>query len=289
MAPVTIRVAAARDAAPVAGLLVAQLRGLGLDADEAATRELVDMLAERPRRARFVVAECDGRLIGVAALVFSTPIEFGAPAVWLEELYIEPAWRGQSIGTRLLAAAERVAADAGAVAVDLEVDDHHPRAQSLYERAGYTPLPRRHWVKRLIPARTTPPLPTHMTGGCFCGAVRYALDAAPARVSYCHCRMCRRISGAPLVAWATYPSSAVQWSGAPRATLASSPPVRRTFCAHCGTPLTFERLAATQTIDVTVGSMDDPAAVAPADHIWTADQLPWLELHDDLPRHRADP
>jgi hypothetical protein len=29
-----------------------------------------------------------------------------------------------------------------------------------------------------------------MTGGCQCGAVRYALYSAPTEPSICHCRMC---------------------------------------------------------------------------------------------------
>jgi|GEM_PF-3265753 len=43
---------------------------------------------------------------------------------------------------------------------------------------------------------------------------------------------------------------------------------------------------AADVIDVTLGSLDDPARVSPAFHIWTERQLPWLHLADVLPRHR---
>ena len=39
------------------------------------------------------------------------------------------------------------------------------------------------------------------TGGCQCGAVRYALLALPLEVSVCHCRMCQKASGGPIMAF----------------------------------------------------------------------------------------
>ena len=34
-----------------------------------------------------------------------------------------------------------------------------------------------------------------LTGGCQCGAVRYALLAAPSEPHLCHCRMCQKAFG----------------------------------------------------------------------------------------------
>lgn len=46
-------------------------------------------------------------------------------------------------------------------------------------------------------------------GGCLCGAVRYRITGEPKSVGYCHCRMCQRAAGAPVVAWATVPADAL--------------------------------------------------------------------------------
>lgn len=44
------------------------------------------------------------------------------------------------------------------------------------------------------------------TGGCQCGAVRYALYAAP-EGSVCHCRMCQKAVGGPFAALAKFAKS----------------------------------------------------------------------------------
>ena len=122
-------------------------------------------------------------------------------------------------------------------------------------------------------------------GGCLCGAVRYRLDGPPLHADYCHCRMCQRAAGAPVVAWGTWPAERLTWlAGEPR-TFASSAKGRRSFCPNCGTPLTFADDLV--TVDVTLASLDDPAAFAPEYHIWTMSRVPWLDIRDDLPRYNG--
>jgi hypothetical protein len=57
----------------------------------------------------------------------------------------------------------------------------------------------------------------------------------------------------------------------------------RTFCEHCGTPLTFMTGPKAREIDVTVCSFDNPDMVSPADHTWIEDRLPWIRMADGLP------
>jgi hypothetical protein len=123
-------------------------------------------------------------------------------------------------------------------------------------------------------------------GGCLCGAVRYRAEGAPLVAGYCHCRMCQRAAGAPVVAWGIWPAGSFAWlSGAP-ARYASSARGERVFCPVCGTLLAFLEA---ETVDVTLASLDEPAAVAPREHIWTASRLPWFELADALPRYEGWP
>jgi len=284
-----VRPAAEADAEAVTALVVAQLREHGVETPEANIARMVRSLLVHPERGRLLVVLEQGRAVGIAALSFMWPLEHGDKSAWLEELYVEPGARGRGTGTQLLRAALRVAAEAGAVAVDLEVDVEHQRVAGLYAREGFQPLPRARWVRALERAERPPsPELPEITGGCYCGAIRYRVAATTRDVSHCHCTICRRTTGAPFVTWATFPVTALVFTAGTPAELRATPRAVRQLCAACGTALTFRETARPHSVDVTVGSMDRPDAVVPAAHIWTASQLAWLHLADDLPRHAGE-
>jgi len=114
-----------------------------------------------------------------------------------------------------------------------------------------------------------------LTGGCQCGAVRYALFAQPARTGICHCRMCQKAVGGPFFAWAAVNDTDIAWTRGGPAQFASSSAADRGFCARCGTPLTFRYAKRPDHIDVSLGSLDNPAAVTPALVMGTESRLGW--------------
>ncbi len=121
-------------------------------------------------------------------------------------------------------------------------------------------------------------------GGCLCGSLRYeARDLIDA--GYCHCRLCQRSSGAPVLAWATFPSALFAYTVGEPATHASSQSGRREFCARCGTQILFRDIDAPTRVDVNIASLDDPVAIEPMYHIWIGSQIPWFRIVDDLPRY----
>jgi hypothetical protein len=121
-------------------------------------------------------------------------------------------------------------------------------------------------------------------GGCLCGAIRYRAEGVGSNATLCHCATCRRAAGAPIVAWVTFPLARFAFTRGEPGRFRSSEQVERTFCTHCGTPLTYAHEAAPDDIDVTTVSLDDPAEFPPRDHTWTSDALPWLHDLDALPR-----
>jgi hypothetical protein len=125
------------------------------------------------------------------------------------------------------------------------------------------------------------------TGGCLCGAVRYAANELKG-AGYCHCRMCQRASGAPVVAWCGAPLSAFTWTKGEPKEYRSSAKAFRTFCADCGTQLGIRDADAPVEMDINIATLDRPEKVAPRYHIYTASQMPWLHLDDGLPRYSGE-
>ena len=107
-----------------------------------------------------------------------------------------------------------------------------------------------------------------ITGGCQCGAVRYALHAVPTDPHICHCRMCQKAFGSFFAPLAGVPLDKFELTRGALATFRSSDPTERGFCRDCGTPLTFryvdrQRICRLDRLARRTG--EDPAA-----HISTA-------------------
>lgn len=100
----------------------------------------------------------------------------------------------------------------------------------------------------------------HLTGGCQCGAVRYALFAQPNNASICHCRMCQKASGNLFGAFGGVKWAEFAWTRGLPKSFNSSQVIARDFCADCGTPLTFRSLDKDR-VSVTLGSLDRPELV----------------------------
>ena len=125
----------------------------------------------------------------------------------------------------------------------------------------------------------------NLTGGCYCGAVRYEAQGPATECTMCHCRDCQRVSGAPALAWFTVPTSRLRYTQGAPVEFSSSERVWRGFCGQCGTTLTWRHEDIPDLIDVTTCSLDDPELTPPRDHTFASSQVRWLHLCDELPRY----
>ncbi|MDB5359516.1 MAG: hypothetical protein JWO51_813 [Rhodospirillales bacterium] len=123
------------------------------------------------------------------------------------------------------------------------------------------------------------------TGGCLCGAVRFAITSEP-RVHYCHCGMCRRATGSAFAVFAWLPRPALHWLGAIPRTYRSSPIASRGFCGNCGAAITLD-YDGSDEIALHVGCFDAPGRLAPAYHYGVEGRLGWVDIARHLPASRT--
>jgi hypothetical protein len=122
-----------------------------------------------------------------------------------------------------------------------------------------------------------------LDGGCLCGAVRYRVTEAPYHATICHCSLCRKASGAPVVTWfAVKRRGFAILTGVP-SRFRSSDHGTRQFCGRCGTPLIFESTRYPEEIDVTTASLHDAEQVPPQSQIYTNSSLTWSPAMMALP------
>jgi diamine N-acetyltransferase len=98
---------------------------------------------------RIVVAERMGHLIGFAQLTLGAThpdVPGGAAQAELLRLYVQEPFTGRHVGSRLLAEAERLAAQAGAALLWLTPWVHNHRALVFYQRRGYADHGHTHFV-----------------------------------------------------------------------------------------------------------------------------------------------
>ncbi len=132
-----------------------------------------------------------------------------------------------------------------------------------------------------------------LTGGCNCGAVRYALAAPPLAVVACHCTSCRRQSGATFSVNLVVLADSMSLTGQPASwndpDTESGQPLAREFCGTCGSPIRSVPASSPGVFAVKAGTLDHPDGFAPQMHIWACSRIDWVEVPAALPSFPKGP
>lgn len=126
-----------------------------------------------------------------------------------------------------------------------------------------------------------------ITGGCQCGAVRYRVQGRLANAHLCHCRMCQKAAGNYFMPLASAREDAFELTRGEPNWFHSSDPVKRGFCARCGTPLFFKTVGS-DTIAITLGSLDDPSAYTPESQDGVEGRVSFFHVLTGLPENLTD-
>lgn len=131
-----------------------------------------------------------------------------------------------------------------------------------------------------------------VTGGCFCGAVRFEFDHPPIATRVCWCRDCQYLSSGNASVNAIFKVAGLTCTGelAEYASAADSGnTMRRSFCPTCGTPLFSQSSARPHLIVTRTGALDDPELTRPQAVIWSASAPSWAFALSDLERCPGQP
>jgi len=126
-----------------------------------------------------------------------------------------------------------------------------------------------------------------LTGGCYCGAVRFEITEPIRMRGLCLCRTCQRISGGGGNYFIGLGADGFRYTqGEPRRFTrpdAEDAPTRE-FCGDCGTHIAARSPRAPGGIIVKVGALDDPAAFeGPSVVVWAEEKQAFHCLPDGVP------
>jgi hypothetical protein len=128
-------------------------------------------------------------------------------------------------------------------------------------------------------------------GGCLCGGVRFELTRAVGPFELCHCRRCRKATGAAFAATIGVRTADFRLLQGHElittydAPILESPPAYRTsFCRRCGSPVPNPDPGA-EWFEIAAGTLDDDPQLRPDKHIFIELKAPWFEITDALPQY----
>jgi hypothetical protein len=135
-------------------------------------------------------------------------------------------------------------------------------------------------------ARMTDTSPV-LTGGCGCGAVRFALSEPPVAAAYCHCTRCQARTGTAAQASARVAPDAVTiTAGAEHVRdWTFEDGLSKSFCELCGSHVFARDRDSGEIHVVRMSAFDSDPGVRPMAHLYVDYAASWEAIPDDgLPR-----
>lgn len=126
-----------------------------------------------------------------------------------------------------------------------------------------------------------------LTGSCQCGLITYSSTHVPEYVTNCYCLICRKLSGAPFIPFAAFPTLSIIWtSGQERIKKTNySNIAERAHCPDCGTPLYMQYAFQQERIFIPAGTIDEKSLKGsvpkPSTHLFISEKAGWYDLPED--------
>ncbi len=125
-----------------------------------------------------------------------------------------------------------------------------------------------------------------VTGGCYCGEVRYEVDGPQEAAFQCHCRECQYLTGGNANIVVVFAESDFRYTKGLASSFARSDlenPVTRHFCGACGTGIGSRSPSRPNSMIVKVGTLDNPGDYQAQAAIFTCDRQAYHYIPNNIP------
>ena len=125
-----------------------------------------------------------------------------------------------------------------------------------------------------------------VTGGCYCGEVRYEADGPQEAAFQCHCRECQYLTGGNANIVVVFAESDFRYTkglASSFARLDLENPVTRHFCGACGTSIGSRSPSRPNSMIVKVGTLDNPGEYQAQAAIFTCDRQAYHYIPNNIP------
>ena len=125
-----------------------------------------------------------------------------------------------------------------------------------------------------------------VTGGCYCGEVRYEADGPQEAAFQCHCRECQYLTGGNANIVVVFAESDFRYTKGLASSFARSDlenPVTRHFCGACGTGIGSRSPSRPNSMIVKVGTLDNPGEYQAQAAIFTCDRQAYHYIPNNIP------
>ena len=125
-----------------------------------------------------------------------------------------------------------------------------------------------------------------VTGGCYCGEIRFEVTGPQEAAFQCHCRECQYITGGNANIVVVFAETDFRYTKGVATTFARSDletPVTRHFCSSCGTAIGSRSPSRPNSMIVKVGALDYPEDYQAKAAIFTCDKQPYHHIPSDIP------
>jgi hypothetical protein len=132
----------------------------------------------------------------------------------------------------------------------------------------------------------------HITGGCLCGAVRFAGEAEPQFQAKCYCVDCRRTSGGGHAAMMGFRVGDIRFTGEAKEFASkadSGNDAFRAFCPTCGSGIYARNGGMPGLIFLRASALDDPNLFSPQMIVWAARAPAWDPVNEGVPAFATSP